>query len=246
MVSIRSWTDISWDPNAPDVVAWRDRRLQETRQVPVPSRERYLASLACDRTVLDIGVVEHHVSNESSGRWLHRHLVEAAASCTGVDILADGVRALRERGYDVVLHDVTEAPLDDRFELIVAGELIEHVGAPQRLFDSVARMLESDGRFVLSTPNPYMLHRVWKHLRGRFPDSVDHVTLFEPSNLCELGARAGLELVGWRGVALKDLPGLRNRVASSVRNVLARTVFNSDIACDSIIYEFRPVGPEPA
>ena len=240
MAAIRSWTEISWDPNAPKVVAWRAEQLRTTRCEPVTSRERYLSGLARDKRVLDIGVVEHDISNEASSRWLHRHLVESALSCKGVDILSDGVAALRERGYDVVVHDVTESPLEERFDLVVAGELIEHVGSPQALFDSAAAMLEPDGRFVLSTPNPYMLHRVWKHLRGYFPDSVDHVALFGASNLCELAERAGLELDSWRGVRLKDLPGWRNRVASVGRAALGRTLMTTDIACDSIIYEFRP------
>lgn len=138
----------------------------------------------------------------------------------------------------MLVHDVTTSPLPEQFELVVAGELVEHVGSPQLLFESVAAMLSPAGRFVLTTPNPYMLHRAWKHLRGDFPDSVDHVTMFEASNLAELGERAGLELVSWRGVRLRDLAGWRNRIASVVRLGLARTMLAAEIGCDSIIYEF--------
>ncbi len=161
-------------------------------------------------------------ATKQSGRWLHRHVVEVAKACTGVDVLPEGVAELRERGYDVLLHDVTESPLEDRFEVIVAGEIVEHLGSPQALFDAAAEMLDSGGVFVVTTPNPYMLHRAWKYLRGRFPDSVDHAVLLGPSNMAELGDRAGLELVSWRGVGLKDLRGWRNRLASVIRRVARR------------------------
>lgn len=195
MTTVRKWNDISWDPNAPAVVAWREQMLARTRQAPIPNRVAYLRGLAAGRKVLDIGVVEHDVSNEQSDRWLHRHLVEASAECLGVDVLAEGIEALRAKGYNVQLRDVTSEPLDDRFDLIVAGELIEHIGSPQALLDAASQMLAEGGRLVLTTPNPYMIHRTWKSLRGRFADSVDHLTLLGPSNLAEMGSRAGLDLV---------------------------------------------------
>lgn len=235
-----SWSELSWDPNAPEVVAWREARLAEARRDPVRSRVEHLRSLVAGKNVLDVGVVEHDASNAESSKWLHRHLVEAAAKCKGVDVLADGVAELRALGFEVELRDITESPLEEQFEVIVAGELVEHLGAPQALFESAAKMLEPSGRFVLTTPNPYMIHRTWKYLRGRFPDSVDHALLLGPSNLAELGDRAGLELVAWRGISLKDLGGWRNRLASALRRLLATTLFTSEIACDSIIYEFAP------
>ena len=205
---------------------------------PVESRVGYLRSLATNRSVLDIGVVEHDASNEQSGRWLHRQISEVAATCLGVDVLCGQVEVLRDRGYNVICRDVMAEPLDQQFDVIIAGELIEHLGSPGSLFDAAAGMLEPHGRLVLTTPNPYMLHRVWKRLRGRFQDSVDHAVLLDAGNLAELAGRSGLQLESWRGILLKDLPGWRNKVASAARALMRATVFADEIACDSIIYEF--------
>lgn len=232
------WTELSWDPNAPEVLAHREALLQATHRPPIDHRVTHLRQLATSKRVLDIGVVEHDAISEQSDRWLHRHLVEVAASCRGVDVLEDGVAALRDKGYDVVCHDVIASPLPERFDLIVAGDVIEHVGNPEGLMRAAREMLAPGGRFVLTTPNPYMLHRVVHHLRGRFPDSVDHVLLLSPSNLAELGERVGLRLDAWCGVTLKDLPGWRNRIATTGRRVLIRLGGAPELACDTLVYEF--------
>lgn len=241
-VSPTTWTQLSRDPNAAAVLRWRQQRLDATRRPPIHSRLEHLRSLAAGRTVLDVGVVEHFASNEQRSRWLHRHLAEVARRCRGVDILADDVAELRAQGYDVVVHDLTTAPMDERFELVVMGEVIEHLGAPQPFLDHVRASLADGGRVVLTTPNPYMLNRVWHSLRGRFPDSVDHAVLLGPGNVAELAARAGLRIDAWRGVRLKDLPGWRNRMATVARRLLIRAGFAEEIACDTIIYELVAEG----
>jgi SAM-dependent methyltransferase len=235
--SLFRWSSIAPDPNDPAVLARRNALLAATRQRPVPSRLEHLVGLARGRDVLDVGVVEHRIESSASEAWLHRQLVQAAARCVGVDVLADEVDDLRAEGFDVRCHDLTTGPLDDRFDVIVLGEVVEHLDAPVAVLASAGEMLRPDGRIVVTTPNPYMLHRVWKHLRGSFPDSADHALLLGPGQVLELAARAGLALESWRGVRLKDLPGARNRVASAVRRLAAGSLFTPEVGCETLIYE---------
>ena len=175
--------------------------------------------------MLDVGVVEHFAENRDRSGWLHAHLVQAAASCRGIDILVDDVAVLREQGFDVEVHDLTSVPMDERFELVVMGEIVEHLGAPEPFLRNVAASLADGGRLVLTTPNPYMLNRAMHALRGRFTDSVDHAVLLGPGNIAELAGRAGLHVDAWRGVRLKDLPGWRNRLVSFARRGLVAVGF---------------------
>ena len=236
--SLPRWTDLSADPNTGSVLALNQRMLDASRRSPVANRNRYLAELAQGRRVLDVGGVEHTRQAREAGRWLHRHLVDAAAACVGVDVLADEVRALQSEGYDVRLHDITEAALPEKFDLVVAGEIVEHLGSPEALLRNARAMLLPGGRLVLTTPNPYMLHRAWRGLRGEFRESADHVTLFGPSHLLELGRRCGLRLVCWRGVELRITRTPRGRVVGHARRALSRTIFRPEINCETMIYEF--------
>src|SRR5262249_3416192 len=151
----------------------------------------YLCDLAKGKIVLDVGVVEHFAAATTSDQWLHGKIREVARQCVGVDVLADEIEALRARGYDVRHCDLTVEVLDETFDLIVMGEVIEHIGNPETFLANTAKMLKAGGRLVLTTPSPWYLNVLLKNLGGTLPfsDSADHVAWHEPSTLYELGRR---------------------------------------------------------
>lgn len=232
------WRDVADDPNAPVVLAANQRTLDAARAEPVPDRLDYLCELVRGRRVLDIGVVEHRLESRDSQRWLHGHLVAAASECIGLDVLEPETRALQEAGFDVRVHDVTVEPLDERFDVIVAGEVIEHVGQPLQLLTNCRSMLTETGILVVTTPNPYAVYRVWHALRGQHRDSADHVAIFAPSHMLELGRRAGLELAQWRGVELHKMQSVRGRTLGALRRGLVRSAFSPEADCDPLIFEY--------
>jgi SAM-dependent methyltransferase len=235
---ITNWQDLSWDPNAATVIAWQQQLLDATREPPVTRRIDYLRSLAANRRVLDVGVVEHGVQNEQTDNWLHRQIAEVADTILGVDVLEAAVDDLAARGWNVRCHDLCASPIPGaEFDVIVIGEVIEHLGAPQAMLHNLGAMLSPTGRVVVTTPNPYMLHRTIDYLRGRFPDSVDHVTLLSPPNIAELARRCGLQLDSWRGVQLKRLRSPRNTATYVARTLGVKATGNSLLNCDTVIYE---------
>src|SRR5215469_7747818 len=121
--------------------------------------ENFIAALVSGKKVLDVGCVDHYAKRETQPTWLHRHLRDSASSIVGLDILEDEVRQLAGKGYRVVCADALTVDLADRFDVIVAGELIEHVDNPGGLIANLARHLKPDGMLVITTPNPfYVLH----------------------------------------------------------------------------------------
>jgi 2-polyprenyl-3-methyl-5-hydroxy-6-metoxy-1,4-benzoquinol methylase len=235
------WHEIRKDPNAPEVLAARRESLKRTQAPTVKDRISYLCDLARGKRVLDVGVVEHSLDASSSAQWLHGKLCEVSKTCIGVDVLKEEVGALRQRGYDVRAVDLTRASLDEKFDVIVMGEVIEHVEEPGGLLRNVASMLEDDGLLVLTTPNPWYLNVIVKNLLGSVPfkDSADHVSWYDASTLYEVGQRCDLELSRYVGVQ-----------AASPRSVLGRILFgmvpglialgvNQFLFAKTIIYEFR-------
>src|SRR5579872_3744834 len=94
----------------------------------------YLEDQVRGLDVLDVGCCDHDVDNPPSGdRWMHARLGRAAKSILGMDILERDCAKLRARGYDVVAGDACTVSLDRTFDVVVAGEIIEHVENPGQL-----------------------------------------------------------------------------------------------------------------
>ncbi len=217
------WSTTTPDPNDSTAVEQRAEVLARAWRQAVPDRVGYLRHRVGGRTVLDIGCVAHDAARMASGSWLHAHLVEVSESCLGVDVLAEGVQAMREEGFDAIAHDLGAGPgpLAARgpFQVIVAGELIEHLGDPEMLFRAASELLSADGELIITTPNPYSPARVRAGQRGDIWENVDHVTYAFPSGIGEMAARHGLVLAEAMTTTPKrpQRNGIVHSIKSSIR-----------------------------
>jgi 2-polyprenyl-3-methyl-5-hydroxy-6-metoxy-1,4-benzoquinol methylase len=209
------WWDLASDPNAPLALVHRAKVLQAAWRPPIDDRAAFIESRCRNRKVLDIGCVAHDVERMSSPAWLHGRIAAVAERCIGVDVLASEVEEMRHRGYEVVLHDLTTglgpiaalAP----FDVIVAGELIEHVEGLDMLFTLAGSALADAGQLIITTPNPYAPARVRAGQLGIVWENVDHVVYAFPSGIAELCERHGLRLS--EAAVTADHPSPRGIVA---------------------------------
>lgn len=177
--------------------------------------------------------MNHTTESTVTASWLHEHVRAAAAYCLGLDVLEAPVARLSERGYNVREFDVTAGGhLGETFDLVIAGELLEHLGHPQRLFDFARDHLAPGGRLILSTPHPYYLTRTVLFLRNRAVESVDHVAFYFPSGVAELAERSGLRLAEYRGV----LVPIRSWRGRAVRTLGQAIGMGPEALCDTMIY----------
>lgn len=73
------------------------------------------------------------------------------------------------------------------FEVVVAGEILEHLIDPAGFLTEVARVLVPNGRFVGSTPNAFRLRNRWRFLLGReYETDETHLHRFSPGRLGRL------------------------------------------------------------
>lgn len=192
------WSDVAADPNDVRALAGRARTLRAAWREPIADRAQFIVERCRGKRVLDVGCVAHDVKRMESPEWLHGRVAAAASSCVGVDVLPEGVAHMVEAGFDVVTHDLTRGPgpLADvaPFDVIVAGELIEHVPALDMLFTAARDLLGSGGELVITTPNPWAPHRVAAGQRGDCWENADHILFAFPSGIAELAERHGLIL----------------------------------------------------
>lgn len=104
-----------------------------------------LPEIAPDAAILDIGC--------GTGAWLHRLGGMGFTNLHGIDRDTSAFATDRATVSAANL-DTDDLGLEgQRFDLITAIELIEHLENPGRLFHHVARHLADDGLFLVTTPN---------------------------------------------------------------------------------------------
>jgi SAM-dependent methyltransferase len=122
----------------------------------------------------------------------------------GADVDESALERAAERGIETVWADVEERlPFPDAsFDVVVAGEFLEHVRDPEAVVAEVRRVLRPDGTFVGSVPNAFRLQSRLLFLRGRPPeDDPTHLHMYSPASIRRLLPAFGpveLHFVGGR------------------------------------------------
>ena len=97
------------------------------------------------RRILDVGCGPAWVADELRRRG---HYV------VGVDGVAyEGVRDRVDEFFQADLEAGLPAGVDGDFDVVIAGDIIEHVRVPERLMDQLASRLANDGEMLASVPN---------------------------------------------------------------------------------------------
>jgi 2-polyprenyl-3-methyl-5-hydroxy-6-metoxy-1,4-benzoquinol methylase len=109
----------------------------------------------------------------------------------GLDVDRTALAEAERLGIKTVWADVDQGlPFEDEsFDVVVAGEVLEHVRFPERLLSEVGRVLRPGGTVVGSVPNSYRLKSRLRFLFGRPPEFADdptHLHMFRPGDLIQL------------------------------------------------------------
>lgn len=146
-------------------------------------------------SVLDIGCVQHNPENYRSRYWLHKAIKEVAEELVGLDLYADGIDYLRQRGYNVQLGDAQSFDLGRRFDVITAGDILEHLENFHGFFTSAKRHMDVRSKILISTPNPWY----WKNLAKaavspEVSNNPEHTCWLCPRTLRQLVARYDMKV----------------------------------------------------
>jgi len=159
-------------------------------------RMRYIVERCRGRRVLDLGCYdETALVKVESGDWLHGALAGAAATLLGVDNsprlpadeLVTGPRSRIIRGDVTQLAAVLPASFDP--EIVVAGELIEHLSDALSFLRQL-KALFAGRELIASTPNATSFSNAMLACLNRENAHPDHLQVFSFKTLNTLCLRA--------------------------------------------------------
>jgi SAM-dependent methyltransferase len=107
----------------------------------------------------------------------------------GVDADREALDEAGKLGIETRWADLDQALefADASFDVVVAGELLEHLRDPERLVAEIRRVLRPDGTFVASVPNAYRLKGRLLFLFGRPPENdPTHLQMFSGADVRSL------------------------------------------------------------
>jgi SAM-dependent methyltransferase len=128
------------------------------------------------RDVLDLGCRDGALTQAYAG----------GNAIVGVDADRDALAEAQKLGIETRWADLDDAlPFEaGTFDVVVAGELLEHLRDPRRVVSEVLRVLRSGGTFVGSVPNAYRLKNRLRFLTGRKPENdPTHLQMFAPADI---------------------------------------------------------------
>lgn len=158
-------------------------------------RTSYLVKRAKGHRVLHVGCTDHPITRYriASKNLLHASLTEEASSLVGIDNSLQGINILKENGFtNVRFMDAEEINLTERFDVIIAGDVLEHMSNPGKFLEKVGQLLNQNGTLVVGVPNAYSFNILKYLVNGYEPTHKDHTYYFSVKTLSELCSRYGL------------------------------------------------------
>lgn len=164
-------------------------------------RLQYIVDACAGRRVLDLGAMDETAWKCKRGRgtWLHEELAKVAEEVDGVDnsevVPPSGLVTApnaRIRHGNIMELNTLLAALDRIPEVVVAGELIEHLESPLAFLRQFQQARELAGSvLIFSTPNATALHNILIGAARRESTHHDHLCILSYKTLTTLCRRAG-------------------------------------------------------
>lgn len=203
----------------------------------VQDRQQWVVEECRDRSVVHVGYTDSGCPEKqgSASAWLHGRISEVATRVVGLDLDDAAVRQLGRSGVEGYAVDATNADSVralgiGTFEVVLLGEVIEHVYNPVALLQATGQLCSSHGRVIITTPNAFSSAAVFAAARNRESVHPDHLHVFTPRTLVASALRAGLvpmKLLTYSsdtvGIA-KAPPGSRKAAALQMANGAVRSL----------------------
>lgn len=185
-----------------------------------------LFDLCKDKKVLQLGAVGDYKRylDGNMDDWDFTEINKVAKKAVGGDIDKIGVKMMQDAGFDnIVYADAEDFDLKEKFDVIFAGDIIEHLNNVGNFLESCKKHMQKDSILAITTPNPYALHLLARGLVGKTAPGIygDHTAFFHEKNIRQLLKRCGMTVKRVTYYTLPDTRSVANRLMNGAIGVAA-------------------------
>lgn len=192
--------------------------------------------IGMNQRVLELGAADGDVT---------KVLVDRGCRVVAVERDPDAIETLRTHECTVVEGDLNDAQtletLDGPFDVVCAGDVLQHLTDPQGVLNRAVRLLAPGGRLVASVPNIAHVDVRLALMQGRFDYSdtglldQSHLHHFTLKRIEGLAARAGLAILDMRRVIV---PPFQTDIELSRADVAGDLLAELQAAPEAETYQF--------
>lgn len=162
------------------------------RNIQLVDRTTHLCDLCSRKKVLHLGATDAPETENAvkEGRFLHNDLTEVSSEVVGMDINESMITWLRENyGINNIQYGNIEVYEDyprKEFDIIIAGEILEHLSNQGKALDCLKKVATSNTKLIITVPNAYSLKGFVRALAKHeliHPDHTLHYSLYTLTNL---------------------------------------------------------------
>ena len=168
-------------------------------------RVDFIKKACAGKKVLHLGCTNAPYTRQSieSGMLLHFELEKVAGELYGFDFDQEGLDILNSEGgknlFRADLQKLDDVALAETFDVIIAGEMIEHLSNPGLFLQGIKRFMSAETDLVITTINAYCAMRFLIYgLRGKGgenePVHPDHVAYYSYKTLSLILSRENLSV----------------------------------------------------
>ncbi|MCK5025214.1 MAG: class I SAM-dependent methyltransferase [Nanoarchaeota archaeon] len=116
-----------------------------------------LVNYCRNKKVLEVGCINHSLEELNKqiklGNWLFGYLNVHCSKAVGIDIADEAVQYLKANDFDVRLADAQSFDLGEKFDIVIAPAILDHLMNYEGFFKSCSRHLKPGGELLILEDN---------------------------------------------------------------------------------------------
>lgn len=205
------------------------------KKIDIANRDDFVLSYCKSKKILHLGAVDSEFLEAKINRGTLFHLKLMSdpqiKSVIGIDIDQKGIEILRKYNINNVIHGnlerLNEVSLDEKFDIIMAGEIIEHLSNPGMFLQGTKKFFHESTEMIITTPNPFSYIRFHHVMINKEIVHPDHKCWYSYITLRNLLQTHGFKVTKVLLYSYRDIK-LINRFSPRIllnRSVLLRKIF---------------------